>query len=81
MVISSRHDDELRPAPTEIPTGTAAAGKYVAADMTARDDVHRLAGDRLEELGQVDILVNNAGINVPQPIDQISDEDWDRLWR
>ena len=30
-------------------------------------------------LGKVDILVNNAGANIPQPIDQIRDEDWDRL--
>ena len=30
-------------------------------------------------MGHVDILVNNAGFNVPQPIDQITDEQWDRL--
>jgi len=27
----------------------------------------------------VDILVNNAGMNAPQPIDQVSDETWDRI--
>jgi NAD(P)-dependent dehydrogenase (short-subunit alcohol dehydrogenase family) len=27
----------------------------------------------------VDILINNAGTNVPQPIDEITDEDWDRV--
>jgi NAD(P)-dependent dehydrogenase (short-subunit alcohol dehydrogenase family) len=27
----------------------------------------------------VDILINNAGTNVPQPIDAIRDEDWDRV--
>ena len=31
------------------------------------------------ELGPVGILVNNAGIARPQPIDQISEEDWDEL--
>ena len=30
-------------------------------------------------MGKIDILVNNAGANVPQAIDQIRDEDWDRL--
>ena len=30
-------------------------------------------------MGKIDILVNNAGTNVPQAIDQIRDEDWDRL--
>ncbi|HLY72594.1 MAG TPA: SDR family oxidoreductase, partial [Planctomycetota bacterium] len=27
--------------------------------------------------GKVDILVNNAGTNIPQPIDQITDEAWE----
>jgi 3-oxoacyl-[acyl-carrier protein] reductase len=31
------------------------------------------------ELGPVGILVNNAGIARPQPIDQISEADWDEL--
>jgi len=30
-------------------------------------------------MGRVDILVNNAGSNLPQPIDEIRDEDWDQL--
>jgi NAD(P)-dependent dehydrogenase (short-subunit alcohol dehydrogenase family) len=30
-------------------------------------------------MGRVDILVNNAGMNAPQPIDQVSDETWDRV--
>ena len=30
-------------------------------------------------MGRVDILVNNAGTNKPQPIDQIRDENWDRV--
>ena len=30
-------------------------------------------------LGHIDILVNNAGSNCPQPIDEIKDEDWDRI--
>ena len=33
----------------------------------------------VERMGKIDILVNNAGANVPQAIDQIRDEDWDRL--
>jgi NAD(P)-dependent dehydrogenase (short-subunit alcohol dehydrogenase family) len=30
-------------------------------------------------MGRIDILVNNAGTNVPQPIDEISDAEWDRV--
>src|SRR5205085_6232489 len=42
-------------------------------------DVRRLAQTALEKMGRVDILVNNAGTNTPQPVDQIKDEDWDRV--
>ncbi len=47
--------------------------------MSKRDDVKRLAQSALDKMGRVDILVNNAGTNVPQPIDQISDEVWDTV--
>ena len=90
VVISSRHEDELRAAAAEIRDKTQAghpghplAGRgsteFVAADMTSRDNVRRLANTAVGVMGKIDILVNNAGFNVPQPIDQILDEDWDRL--
>jgi NAD(P)-dependent dehydrogenase (short-subunit alcohol dehydrogenase family) len=79
VVISSRHEDELRPALEEILKGTQRKGKYFVADMSKRDDVRRLAKFALDQMGRVDILVNNAGTNIPQPIDTIKDEDWDAV--
>jgi NAD(P)-dependent dehydrogenase (short-subunit alcohol dehydrogenase family) len=79
VVISSRHEDELRPALDEILTGTGRRGHYLVADMARREDVRRLARAAVERMGKVDILVNNAGTNVPQPVDEIKDEDWDRV--
>src|SRR5882762_4150654 len=63
VVISSRHEDELRAALDEILTGLSVRGAYVVADMGNRDDVARLAATALEKMGRVDILVNNAGTN------------------
>ena len=37
IVISSRHEDELRPALDEILRATGRAGRYVVADMAKRD--------------------------------------------
>ena len=51
----------------------------LAADMTHRGEVKRLAERATAALGKVDILINNAGGNVPQPIDQITDEIWDHF--
>src|SRR5436305_3376824 len=73
VVISSRHENELRPALDEILSGTGRRGHYVVADMTRRDQVRQLAKTALERLGRVDILINNAGSNVPQTIDTIKD--------
>src|SRR4051812_32216206 len=77
IVISSRHEDELRSAAVEVREGTGVRVVHLVADMTRREDVRRLADEALTTMGRVDILVNNAGSNTPQPIDAITDEDWD----
>ncbi len=79
VVISSRHEEELKPALDEILKGTGRKGKYFVADMSKRDEVKRLAKDALAFGGRVDILVNNAGTNSPQACDAITDETWDRV--
>jgi len=79
VMISSRNEEQLIEAARQIGEGTDVRSEYTVADMTDRGDVKRLAQSSVERLGKVDILVNNAGHNVPQPIDQIDDETWDRL--
>jgi NAD(P)-dependent dehydrogenase (short-subunit alcohol dehydrogenase family) len=79
IIISSRHEDELRAALEEILGGLGRRGCYIVADMSRREDVSRLAKTALDRMGRVDILVNNAGSNKPQAIDQIRDEDWDTV--
>jgi NAD(P)-dependent dehydrogenase (short-subunit alcohol dehydrogenase family) len=76
IVISSRHEDELKRALGEILAGTSRRGSYVVADMMNRCDVDRLAQVALRDMDRVDILINNAGTNIPQPIHEIKDEDW-----
>jgi NAD(P)-dependent dehydrogenase (short-subunit alcohol dehydrogenase family) len=79
IVISSRHENELRPALDEIVHGTGRRGRYLVADMSKRTEAARLAKAALEQTGRIDILINNAGTNVPQPIDEITDADWDQV--
>jgi NAD(P)-dependent dehydrogenase (short-subunit alcohol dehydrogenase family) len=79
IVISSRHENELRAGLDEILRGTGRRGIYVVADMSRREDVKRLAQTALDKMGRVDILVNNAGTNRPQVTEQIRDEDWDAV--
>lgn len=79
IVISSRHQEELEPALAEILAGTKAKGRWFVADMIDRPAVDKLANDALQAMGRVDILVNNAGSNIPQAVDAIEDDKWDRI--
>ena len=79
VVIASRHEDELKAAAEAIGAGLSSQVAWVVADLARRAEAERLARDAEQPFGRVDILLNNAGSNTPQPIDQIRDEDWDRL--
>ena len=79
VVISSRHQDELDRALVEILEGTDSKGLALVADLTRREEAEDLARRTLEAMGRVDVLVNNAGSNTPALIDEIRDEDWDRI--
>src|SRR6476620_8390935 len=76
IVISSRHADELEQAIPQITDGTGVKAKFFVADMTQRAEVDKLAKSAIGAFGRVDILVNNAGSNVPQPVEEMSDEKW-----
>jgi NAD(P)-dependent dehydrogenase (short-subunit alcohol dehydrogenase family) len=79
IVISSRHEGELQSALKEITAGTKVRGAFYVANLSERAEAARLANFAIEKMGRVDILINNAGSNVPQTLDQIRDEDWDRI--
>src|SRR5439155_10502949 len=79
VLISSRHENELKAALGEILAGTKRRGEYVVADMARRSDVTDLAATALKRMGKIDILINNAGTNVPQAVDAITDAEWDRI--
>lgn len=79
VMICSRKEDELQAAKAEIGEGLDVKVEYRVTDMTDRAEVKALAAETIEKLGKVDILVNNAGSNAPEPIDQVTDEAWDRI--
>ena len=79
VIVSSRNEAELRTAVADVTKDCKHRAHYVVADLGRRDESKRLARAALELTGRVDILVNNAGTNVPQAIDAISDETWDRV--
>src|SRR5262245_44017306 len=79
IVICSRNETELRSAAPEIRSGLERRVEWIATDMNNRAAVDALAEESLKRMGRVDILINNAGSNVPQPIDEVTDDAWDRI--
>jgi NAD(P)-dependent dehydrogenase (short-subunit alcohol dehydrogenase family) len=77
VMITSRHEEELKAAAAELEALKKGRVEWKAMDMTVAAQVDALAKDAVARLGKIDVLVNNAGTNLPQPVDQISDESWE----
>src|SRR5690349_24813887 len=54
IVISSRHENELRTALDDILKGTGRRGRFIVADMSRREQVTHLAQTALEQMGRVE---------------------------
>jgi 3-hydroxybutyrate dehydrogenase len=54
-------------------------GTFVAADLSTRDGCRNLANAALKAHGSVHILVNNAGFQHVSPIEDFSEEQWERM--
>ena len=73
----SREDDA---AVTE--TAIRALGRrafHAQADASKSDDVGRLVEGATSALGDISIVVNNAGQIRPQPLEDITEQDWDDI--
>lgn len=78
VVLCSRHEDELKVAAASIAAGLNVRVEWIVADVADRTQADALADAVRSRMGRVDILVNNAGMNIPQSVDEIADDAWDR---
>ena len=51
----------------------------VQADVSRSAEVSRMVSEVEAQLGAISILVNNACVTRPQPLEQITEQDWDDL--
>ena len=58
---------------------TGRRARAIQADVSRADEVRKLVGAVEGGLGDIDILVNNAGISRPQPLNEITEQDWDEI--
>jgi NAD(P)-dependent dehydrogenase (short-subunit alcohol dehydrogenase family) len=60
-------------------TGRRAVG--IQADVGSVKDIDRMVAETVSAFGRVDILVNNAGVTRRAYIMELTEEDWDRIFR
>jgi glucose 1-dehydrogenase len=51
----------------------------VQGDVSKEEDVVRMVGETVEQLGGLDVLVNNAGIQISRPSEELSSDDFDKV--
>jgi NAD(P)-dependent dehydrogenase (short-subunit alcohol dehydrogenase family) len=54
-------------------------GVAIQADVSRRADVGKMVAIVEREFGRLDILVNNAGVFFPARVEDLTDEQWDRV--
>src|SRR5258707_8236333 len=59
VIISSRHENELRAALAEILKGSDRQGRFIVADMSQRSEADRLGREAPALFGHIHVPVNN----------------------
>ena len=78
VVIADVNEDSASTVKNEIEAGGGRA-LVIRTDVSNEISVRAMAKKSLEEFGRVDILVNNAGIFPTSSVEEMSEEDWDRV--
>lgn len=80
VVIASRQDAFLRRTAGEInqELGSERVFAY-ALDIRERAQIDALSAHIVERWQTLDVLINNSGLAVPETVDQITDEGWDKV--
>ena len=78
IMLSSRKAADLEEAVADLQAAGIDA-RWIAADAAQEADIHLLADETLERMGDVDILVNNAGAAWGAPAEDHPLDAWDKV--
>ena len=78
IMLSSRKAADLEQSVAELQSAGIDA-RWIAADCAQEADIHRLADETLERMGDIDILVNNAGAAWGAPAEDHPLDAWDKV--
>ena len=78
VVIADVNEESASTVKNEVEAGGERA-LVIRTDVSNEISVQAMAKRSLEEFGRVDILVNNAGIFPTSSVEEMREEDWDRV--
>jgi NADP-dependent 3-hydroxy acid dehydrogenase YdfG len=80
VIIASRREEKLRQTADELNAELKAERVYpYAFDIRDRAQCEALVKYAAERWGTVDVLVNNSGLAVPETVDRLTDDAWDKV--
>jgi NAD(P)-dependent dehydrogenase (short-subunit alcohol dehydrogenase family) len=79
VVIADLNDERIRTVVDEIRIGGGEASG-IRCDVSREADVKELIQRTVETYGKLDILFNNAGTILPKSLEEVEEEEWDRLF-
>ncbi len=65
----------------ELVKAAGAEGLCVPGDVSRAAEAEKMVADTVRAFGRIDILINNAGIILPGRVDDMSEDDFDRVMR
>jgi NADP-dependent 3-hydroxy acid dehydrogenase YdfG len=80
VVIASRRADVLRQTAEELNRRLGAERVFAHAfDIRDRAQIDALVNTVIERWQSLDVLINNSGLAVPETVDQITEDGWDKV--
>jgi 3-oxoacyl-[acyl-carrier protein] reductase len=79
--VAVNYRDRAQEATAVVATIQASGGRAIAiaADVSDAGAVRRMVDETAQRLGVIDILVNNAGISLVRGLDDLTEEEFDRV--
>jgi len=80
VVIASRREDVLDRTAHELNLKFGAERVFPCAfDIREHREIDALVGHVIERHGALDVLVNNSGLAVPETVDHVTEDGWDKV--
>ena len=80
VVIASRREDVLKQTAAEINQKLGDERVFThSLDIRDRNQIDALVKDIIDRWHSLDVLVNNSGLAVPETVDQITEDGWDKV--